>query len=286
MAALAPATSSNEPHLSLQNSAAPAGPGRTIRGAIFDVDGTLLDTEPIYYKAYTAVAAKFGHTYSFDIHRHLLGRNEREGAASFLRILGIPDLTPEELLAQRDEYLMIEMAAVQPMAGAVAAVEGLAARLPTAIATSSLRQYLDVKRANNAVIFDHIHPSAVICGDDEGLQGKSKPDPAIFLAAAKAISVPPTDCIAFEDSLAGIRAAKAAGMYVVAVPDVRLEMDDVRKAGPDVILSSLAEFGTGAQLGLSIIDSHPARPDAKAIPKAVPQVNVESGPLATPNEGI
>jgi pseudouridine-5'-monophosphatase len=183
---------------------------KSIQGAIFDLDGTLLDTEPLYYDAYSKAAESLGHDYSFDVHRHLLGRAEHEGASNFLRILGIPDMTPEQLLALRDRFLLDLMPHVTPLPGAVSVVQSMAAMMPTAIATSSLRAYLPLKSQNNPHLFDHV--DAVICGDDDGVRGKSKPDPAIFLAAAKAIGAQPEACIAFEDSLAGIRSAKAAGM--------------------------------------------------------------------------
>jgi len=206
-----------------------------------DLDGTLLDTEPIYFEAYAHVAAKFGHSYSFEkVHTHLLGRAEEEGAHNMIRILGLP-ISAAELLKLRDERFLELLPSARPLPGAVAAMKLLHARgLPMAIATSSFREYLPAKRENNADLFaciDH-----VTCGDDDGVKGHSKPDPTIFLHSARQIGVPPEQCLAFEDSLAGIRSAKAAGMYVIAVPDSRLTAEQVREAAPDLVLRSLEDF--------------------------------------------
>ena len=75
------------------------------------------------------------------------------------------------------------------------------------------------------------------------MRGKrGKPAPDIVLAAAALLMVDPRRCIAFEDAIAGIEAAKAAGMYVVAIPDPRLTAEEVAAARPDLVLASLADF--------------------------------------------
>jgi pseudouridine-5'-monophosphatase len=127
-----------------------------------------------------------------------------------------------------------------PLPGAVAAVHAFAGRIPVAIATSSTRSYLELKRRNNEALFAGI--DAVICGDDAAVKGKGKPDPAIFLEAARVLGVPPAACAAFEDATAGVCSAKAAGMFVVGIPDPRLDIAEFMAAGPDVVLRSLAEF--------------------------------------------
>lgn len=210
-------------------------------GAVVDLDGTLLDTEPAYYAAYEAVAAEFGHEYSFErVHRYLLGRAEHEGAFHFLRILGVP-LSPDELLERRDKHLLEAFKTTRPLPGAINGMRALKnAGLKMAIATSSCRAYLELKMMGNDELFSLF--DAVVCGDDPAVRGKSKPDPAIFLAGALALGVPPERCVAFEDSIAGIGSAKAAGMHVIAVPDPRLEQADLDAVGAHVTLASLEHF--------------------------------------------
>ena len=225
-------------------------PSFTPAGAVVDLDGTLLDTEPLYFNAYAAVAKHFGHEYTFEkVHRYLLGRAEAEGAANMIKILGIPDVTPHELLEMRDTFLIEEFKHAVCLPGALEAMRALKrGGLALSIATSSSRKYLPVKRSNNEELFDLFE--SVVCGDDAEVGGKSKPDPAIFLAGAKSINVPPTACIAFEDSIAGVRSAKAAGMFVIAIPDARLEPAELAAAAPDVVIRSFLEFDPALHAGI------------------------------------
>lgn len=222
---------------------------RTIRGALLDLDGTLLDTEPIYFKSYAAAAAELGKPdYTFDhVHQHLLGRQELLGAANFLRILEIPDMTPHELIELRDKFLVDLMPSAGPLPGAVETVSALKRLMPCALATSSMRSQLHLKQQHNGDMFAAF--DAIVCGDDDGVRGKGKPDPAIFLAAAAQLGVPASECVAFEDSIAGVQSAKAAGCLVVGIPDSRLNMADFMAAGPDIVLKSLEDFHVGL-LGL------------------------------------
>lgn len=148
-------------------------------------------------------------------------------------------MTPHELLELRDTFMLERMPFVPAMPGAEAAVSALRI-LPQAVATSAKREYFEPKTQNHAALFREFR--AVVCGDDASVGGKSKPDPAIFIAAAAALGVPADECLAFEDSIAGIQSAKRAGMFVVAVPDHRLDPAAVAAACPDLTLRSLEEF--------------------------------------------
>lgn len=75
---------------------------------------------------------------------------------------------------------------------------------------------------------------------------EGKPAPDIYLAAARRIGVAPAECLAFEDALSGVRSAKAAGMFVVAVPDPRLDRAPFLEAGADLLLRSLSEWDPSA----------------------------------------
>ena len=217
-------------------------------GAIFDLDGTLLDTEPLYYHACSTVVIALGAQYSDAIHTsQLLGRAEREGSARLIEHLSL-DLSVDEFLSRRDTILSVEMPRVTPLPGALVMLRRLHKRLPMSIATSSMRSHLHLKRCNNEDLFALV--DTVLCGDDESVKGLSKPHPAIFLAAAASLGIDPARCIAFEDSLAGMRSAKAAGMFVVAVPDPRLAPADVAQCAPDVTVSSLSDLNVDEMFGL------------------------------------
>jgi pseudouridine 5'-phosphatase len=223
---------------------------------IWDVDGTLLDTEGLYYDSYRSAVQKLGHSeYSFDgYHRHILGRAEVEGAKTILQLIGNETMSPESFLELRDSFMLEHMPRVEAMPGAVNAVASLkGSHLKHAVATSAKRAYFEPKTTKHRALFDGM--GAVVCGDDPSVGGKSKPDPAIFLAAAAALGVPPEACVAVEDSIAGIMSAKNAGMFVIAVPDPRLDPAAVAACFPDVTLPSLEEFDPSLILHRDILTS-------------------------------
>lgn len=216
-------------------------PCAPILGVVTDLDGTAIDTEPLYYDAYAAMASAHGKSYNFDdFHRHILGRAEHAGAETLIRLLGL-DITPDKLLEERDVHFLRLLPGVRLLPGTLDAMRRLkAAGLKLAVATSSCRSYIGAKMSPHpdfAALFDQ-----VVCGDDDDVRGHSKPEPHIFLHAADTIGIPPKQCVAFEDSLAGIRSAKAAGMFTIAIPDARLDPADVAAADPDLTLRSFEEF--------------------------------------------
>jgi beta-phosphoglucomutase-like phosphatase (HAD superfamily) len=221
------------------------------RGVLADLDGTLLDTEPLYYDAYASVCTSLGASYTPAFHvAHLLGRPQDVGVAACIRLLGL-SVTPDEFLARRDATLLTAFARAPAMRGADAFVRAARAALGTGrlcIATSSKRALVDAKGEGAAgrALFD-VFGGAVVCSDDALMAGRpGKPAPDIFLAAAGVIGIPAHECVALEDSIAGIQAAAAAGCFVVAIPDARLAPEDVRAAGAHVVLASLEDVDLAA----------------------------------------
>lgn len=182
---------------------------------LFDLDGVLLDTERLYTQATQAVVGRFGKTFSWAIKRDAMGRDAHVGARIILDRLGVP-LTTDEFLTERNLILEALLAECSAMDGAEAFVRQLRGHdVPMAVATSSDRGFYETKIRRHAWfdLFD-----AVVCGDDPRVLAK-KPSPDIFLVAARELGVEPARCLVFEDSLAGVEAALAAGMRVVAIPD-------------------------------------------------------------------
>jgi len=232
---------------------ASTAPTFVARALLSDLDGTLVDTEPLYYEAYRATMEKLGHAYPEAFHvEHLHGREERAGAATIVREFGLTQ-TADELLAARDEILEPSFATVPPCRGAARAVAALRGALPRgafAVATSSKERLVAVKRASapvDALLADFAH---VVCSDSPLMAGRAK-KPAFdtFLVAAALVGVAPADCLVFEDSLAGIRAGAAAGCFVIAITDRRLAPGAAEAAGARIVLESLDDF-TLASVGL------------------------------------
>jgi pseudouridine-5'-monophosphatase len=218
---------------------------RPIQNVIFDLDGVLLDTEPLYTKAIAEVAARYGKVYDWSIKSQCIGRGTLEAARVITEGLQLP-LSPEALVRERDGTLLALLANADPMPGAEAFTRALAdRRIPLGIATSSEGAIFAVKAAKHRPWLSIF--AAVVCGDDRRVR-RSKPAPDIFLAAAADLGADPATCVVFEDSPYGVEGALAAGMQVVALPDPA--MDRARYAGAHLIVEGFgdvapSEFGSG-----------------------------------------
>ncbi|KMM16970.1 HAD family phosphatase [Synechococcus sp. GFB01] len=206
---------------------------------LFDLDGLLLDTEPLHARAWQEAATRFGRPLTPGELLQLRGRRRLDCARQVLRWIG-EGPTIEELLAVRQPIAEALLVQAPPMPGAVELVNRcLAHGIPMALATSSSREAVAHKAAPHpwlGVIATRVH------GDDPEL-GEGKPAPDVFLLAARRLGMPPTDCWAFEDSPAGAQAALAAGCQVHVVHADSLSPDERARLYPGIerFLRSLAE---------------------------------------------
>lgn len=183
---------------------------------IFDMDGLLVDSEPLAAQAMTDFLARFGQSPRPDVAAKLLGRRLPEAIAIVRDAYGLaPDL--EELTRV---YGAMRLAALRgklrPMPGAREILAfGRQAGLRLALATSGMRDHVDVSLAEAGLdgSFD-----AEVTGDQVQ---RGKPAPDLFLLAAQKLGVSPAACVVLEDAPFGVEAAKAAGMRVIAVPNER-----------------------------------------------------------------
>lgn len=194
------------------------------RGAIFDMDGTLFDTEKLYQRAWLEVAVEFGEEKNFKLPTAISGTNlggesERivrrfypniDAKAYIDRVLEMVDTWRKqnlELMAGVEEILSFFNSA-----GVVMAV---ASSAPVAVIEENLT------RSNLRGYF-----TAIVGGD---LVKHGKPAPDIFLLAAERLNLPASDCYIFEDSFNGIRAASASGGAAIMIPDQVQPTDDIKK---------------------------------------------------------
>jgi pseudouridine-5'-monophosphatase len=203
---------------------------------IFDLDGVLLDTEPLYTSATQQIVGEYGKVFDWSIKGDMIGRSALDGARTMIEALGVP-LEPEEYLRRRKPILDALFPTAPEIPGARRFVAQLAERrIPLALATSSetYQYHLKIERHDWFSTFE-----IVVCGDDARIHAL-KPAPDIFLVTAGELGAHPEDCLVFEDSLAGVEAAKAAGMQVVALPD--REMDASRYTLADVVVRSYEDI--------------------------------------------
>jgi len=192
-----------------------AGVGEHRFGAVlFDLDGVLVDSEPWWNDVRIEFARAHARPWTDDDQRAVMGANSRQWAATMRRRLDLPRLTEDEV---QDAVVgaMVERYRTQqaPMiTGAAEAVRRIAGRWPVAIVSSGHRAVIDAAIAA-LDLGDVLH---AVVSSDEVEHGKPAPD--VYLRAAATLGVPAARCLVVEDSVNGVAAGKAAGMYVVLVP--------------------------------------------------------------------
>jgi len=203
---------------------------------IFDLDGVLLDTEKLYTEATQRVVGKYGKVFEWSLKSSMMGRNELEAAELLIRTLELP-ITAEEYLRAQLPIAESLFVSASELPGAEAFVAELARRGHVlAVGTSSTRRLFELK-TGHLPWFSAF--SAVVAGDHPEVRAL-KPAPDIFLAAARATAGDPARCLVIEDSPAGVLAARAAGMSVIAIPDPALASE--RFADAHLIVRSYAEL--------------------------------------------
>ncbi|KAF4409903.1 MULTISPECIES: HAD family phosphatase [Streptomyces] len=183
---------------------------------IFDLDGTLVDSEPNYYEAGRRLLARYGvHDFDWAQHTRFIGIGTRETLET-LRARYALDAPLGELLAGKNRlYLELAGAATEVFPQMRKLVEALhASGVPMAVASGSSRAAIEAVLAVTGL--DALIPVTVSAEE----VARGKPEPDVFLEAARRLGAAPADCVVLEDAPPGAEAARRAGMRCVAVPYV------------------------------------------------------------------
>jgi HAD superfamily hydrolase (TIGR01509 family) len=179
---------------------------------IFDCDGTLADTMPLHYIAWLAVLREHGSSDFPEALFYELGGTPTERVVEILNERHGSHMPPVETARRKEEIYLNEIEKIAPIEPVVAIVNQTYGRLPMAVASGGHR-YVVTRTLACLGLIDKFN--AIVGAEDYKL-GKPHPDP--FLTAAARLSVPPENCLVFEDSQIGIQAARAAGMQWVLIP--------------------------------------------------------------------
>ena len=219
---------------------------KKITHVLFDMDGVLLDTEPLYTLAYNNIVRPYGEIYGWDVKAKMVGLTKMNCARMLIDSFHLP-ISIDELLVLQDIEFKKVFTDIKAVKGARELVATLSDNhIPMALATSSNVEYMKMKSKNHQDWFRKFN--ALVTGDHPEVKN-GMPAPDIFLVAARYLNAAPESCLVFEDAPAGVGAAVAAGMSVVAIRDPHL--DEALFTEADEILSCLTEF-EGRNWGLPI----------------------------------
>jgi len=203
-------------------------PGR-FRAAVFDMDGILLDTEPLWNQAFAGVVTRRGGVFTSADWAATKGQSLVANSRYLARRV---DASATVIEAEIATLILAEYLAGAPVgAGAGRLVRTLGGRMPIAVATNT--QGSVARRALEAAGLPGF--GVVASGAD---LGRPKPHPDVYLEACRQLGVAPGDAVAFEDSPIGVRSAVDAGLTVVGVPEDGV---DLAAAGAHVVLASLED---------------------------------------------
>ena len=207
-----------------------------IEAVVFDLDGVLIDSEPVWEQVRRQVVAEHGGHWAADAQQRLMGMSTAEWARYLSEDLGV-GLPPETVAAAVIDRMAARYRDRLPlMPGAVSAVRALAARWPLGLASSSPPSLI-------AAVLDAAALRACFAATMSTEQvARGKPAPDIYLAVAAALGLHPAVCAAVEDSTNGLRSAAAAGLRVIAIPRPGYPPDPDALAAARLVLAGLAEL--------------------------------------------
>ena len=216
-----------------------------IEAIVFDLDGILIDSEHVWDEVRQQLADERGGRWNENASRDMMGMSSIEWSRYMRDVVGLSE-EPEEISAEVVRRLEDRYRRELPLIpGAEQAVQRLAARWPLALASSSNRELIDLVLESSGL---GRYFTASVSSEEVA---RGKPEPDVFLEAARRLGVEPTHCAAVEDSENGILAAKAAGMRTIAIPNPHYPPHEDALVAADVVLASIEELTPAAVEGSS-----------------------------------
>ncbi|PVV02721.1 hypothetical protein BB560_002813 [Smittium megazygosporum] len=213
---------------------------------IFDVDGTILDTESLYTEAINAVLKDYDLVMSNETKLKMMGRDTKSATEILIKDTNLP-LSVKEFNDKVDVIKVEIFKKAEIIEGADKLIRHLSKHnIPISIATSSARRFFEIKKSNHQELFS-LFGDHVTCGDDPSIL-RLKPHPDIYLAAKEKLGIPHlknSQYIVFEDAVSGVLSGVNAEMKVVWIPDERFfNLSDIPEHGHGAyqILNSIKEF--------------------------------------------
>nr|WP_279388408.1 HAD family phosphatase [Tamaricihabitans halophyticus] len=185
-----------------------------VNAVVFDMDGVLVESEHLWEEFWAKFAAARGASWGPEQTKKVQGMSSPEWSAFLAEFAGARETAAEtERLVVDDMIGALEQGRIELLAGAREMVLAAAARGPIALASSAARRVIDAVLVHHGISANF---TATVSSEEVP---RGKPNPDVYLAAASRLGVAPDNCLAVEDSSNGLRAAAAAGMTVLAIPN-------------------------------------------------------------------
>lgn len=207
---------------------------KTIKAVIFDLDGVIIDSEPLQKEAFDLTMRPFHISFSNREFSTLIGIRSLDNFRNIVKQSGLSADAGELTRTKSMNYRKILKKKVRPMPGAIPLIHYLKKKYILAVASGSDRADVELPLKLLGI---RKYFKVLVAGDEVK---KGKPNPEIFLKTAKQLKVKPEECLVIEDSENGVKAAKKAGMACAAVPTPLTRSHDIKQA--DFVFKKLAEI--------------------------------------------
>ncbi|MEM7333948.1 MAG: HAD family phosphatase [Chloroflexota bacterium] len=212
----------------------------TIKAIVWDMDGLLIDSEPVWNDARKRMAKANGVDWTQDDHFNVMGVSTKEWTDYMIKRIGLTMPPADVETAVINEMIAMYQEGIPFRPFAVDKIKWAASKYPSCIASGSPRQLIDIV-SNDPRVAPFMQ--FTIAADEVG---KGKPDPSVYLEAAQRLGIPPENCICLEDSPNGVLSGYRAGMKVINIPDPEMPLTAEQAKFAHLVLNHLGEFNEEA----------------------------------------